>query len=140
MTVTIDISDNIETCLAIRHTVFVEEQGIDLAEEIDGLDPEATHVLATADGEAVGTARILFKNGDAKVGRVAVLPSHRGGGLGADIIRKTIAVARDTPGVTRVVLGAQTHALGFYRQLGFQSFGPIYDDAGIPHQDMELHL
>jgi ElaA protein len=40
----------------------------------------------------------------------------------------------------RAVLGAQIQALGFYEALGFTAFGPIYDDAGIDHRDMELHL
>mgnify|MGYP002653135186 CR=1 FL=1 len=35
---------------------------------------------------------------------------------------------------------AQTHALGFYERLGFVAFGPVYDDAGIPHRDMQLAL
>ncbi|MEO0503034.1 MAG: GNAT family N-acetyltransferase, partial [Pseudomonadota bacterium] len=37
-------------------------------------------------------------------------------------------------------LGAQTHALSFYEKLGFEAFGPVYDDAGIPHRDMERAL
>jgi predicted GNAT family N-acyltransferase len=74
------------------------------------------------------------------VGRVCVLQSARGTGLGADIIRATVAIARETPGIARVKLGAQTHALGFYEKLGFQAFGPVYDDAGIDHRDMVLEL
>ena len=44
------------------------------------------------------------------------------------------------PGVESVKLGAQTHALSFYEKLGFTAYGPIYDDAGIPHRDMMLDL
>ncbi len=39
-------------------------------------------------------------------------------------------------GISQVKLGAQVHALGFYEALGFEAFGPVYDDAGIPHRDM----
>ncbi|HHY02857.1 MAG TPA: GNAT family N-acetyltransferase, partial [Paracoccus sp.] len=43
-------------------------------------------------------------------------------------------------GVTTARLGAQTHALRFYEKLGFTAYGPVYDDAGIPHRDMSLTL
>ena len=38
------------------------------------------------------------------------------------------------------MLGAQTHAIGFYEKLGFTAFGPEYLDAGIPHRDMDRPL
>jgi ElaA protein len=42
--------------------------------------------------------------------------------------------------VTKVKLGAQTHALGFYERLGFTAIGDEFDDAGIPHREMVLKL
>ena len=140
MSTHVSVSDDVQACLAIRRVVFIHEQGVSVEEEVDGLDPDATHLLAYRDGQAVGTARILFKGSDAKIGRVAVLKAARGSGLGAALIKAAIDVAKDTPDVSRVVLGAQTHALGFYEALGFSAFGPIYDDAGIPHRDMERVL
>ena len=71
-----------------------------------------------------------------KVGRVCVLPEARGRHVGQALIREAVQVFRATPGVTKVKLGAQTHALGFYAALGFQAVGEVYMDAGIPHQDM----
>jgi len=138
MAVQIALTDDIDACLALRRIVFIEEQNVPEADELDGLDAAALHVLAT-DGAPVGCARILLKDDTAKIGRVCVLQSHRGTGLGAAIIRACLDVARQQ-GASRAVLGAQTHALGFYERLGFVAFGPVYDDAGIPHQDMELAL
>ncbi|MEO0939542.1 MAG: GNAT family N-acetyltransferase [Pseudomonadota bacterium] len=138
MPVTIAQTDDINACLRLRRIVFIEEQNVPEHEELDGLDATALHVLA-ADEEPVGCARILLKSNVAKIGRVCVLPSHRGTGLGADIIRHCIEVAK-AYGASRAVLGAQTHALGFYEKLGFTAFGAVYDDAGIPHQDMERPL
>ena len=140
MTHLVEVTEDLDACLAIRRVVFIEEQGVSFEEEVDGLDPEATHLLAHHEGVAVGTARILFQDDKAKVGRVAVLKSERGTGLGAALIQAAIDVARGKNGIARVVLGAQTHALGFYERLGFNAFGPIYDDAGIPHRDMEFTL
>lgn len=129
-----------DTCFALRHEVFVMEQGVPLAEERDALDAQATHLLVTDAGQPVGAARILFLRDTAKIGRVCVLKPARGTGLGADLIEAAVAIARNTPGITKAKLGAQTHALGFYEKLGFQAFGPIYDDAGIDHRDMVLNL
>ncbi|MEP0155045.1 GNAT family N-acetyltransferase [Pseudophaeobacter sp.] len=140
MSITIAETRDFATCLALRHTVFVKEQGVPVAEEQDAFDAVATHLLAQDGSTPVGTARILFQGDVAKVGRVCVLQSARGTGLGADVIRAAIEIAQKTPGIARVKLGAQIHALGFYTKLGFQAFGPIYDDAGIDHRDMVLEL
>ncbi|MEP2715453.1 GNAT family N-acetyltransferase [Pseudophaeobacter sp.] len=140
MSIEITVTQDHATCFALRHTVFVEEQGVPIAEEQDAQDASATHVLAMDSARPVGAARILFQDEVAKVGRVCVLKEARGTGLGADIIRKAIEIAGKTPGITRVKLGAQIQALGFYEKLGFQAFGPVYDDAGIDHRDMVLEL
>ena len=38
MTVAIKETDDIATCRALRRTVFIEEQGVSEADEIDALD------------------------------------------------------------------------------------------------------
>jgi len=133
-------TDDLTTCLALRRAVFIEEQGVSEADEVDGRDAEALHVLATSDGTPLGCARILIDGDTAKIGRVCVLKEGRGTGLGAAIINACLNVAREQPGVTRAKLGAQTHALAFYERLGFAAYGPVYDDAGIPHRDMDRAL
>lgn len=140
MSIEISVTQDVAACFALRHEVFVVEQGVPVEEEQDALDAGATHLLARDDGTPVGAARILFSTDTAKVGRVCVLKAARGTGLGADLIRAAIAIAQQTPGITKVKLGAQTHALGFYEKLGFKGFGPVYLDAGIDHQDMVLEL
>jgi predicted GNAT family N-acyltransferase len=133
-------TDDLTTCFALRHEVFVLEQGVPLAEEQDALDATATHILASVDGTPQGAARILFNGDVAKVGRVCVVQSARGTGLGAAIIRACIDIAAATPDIRTVKLGAQVSAIGFYEKLGFTAFGPVYDDAGIDHRDMKMEL
>mgnify|MGYP001797080846 FL=1 len=137
---TISQTDDLAACLELRRIVFMEEQGVSEADERDGRDGDALHVLAMAEGEPLGCARILLDGTVAKIGRVCVLQDARGSGLGAAIITACLDVARGQPGVTRAKLGAQTHALSFYEKLGFTAFGPVYDDAGLPHRDMERPL
>ncbi|MEG4642300.1 ElaA protein [Paracoccus pantotrophus] len=137
----IEKTTDLDTCRAIRRAVFIVEQNVPEAEEWDGRDGEAIHLLARDDsGRALGTARILVQGATGKIGRVAVLQSARGTGVGAALIRAALEELRAMPGVTRAKLGAQTHAIGFYERLGFAAYGPEYDDAGIPHRDMALEL
>ena len=136
----IEQTNDIAACLALRRTVFIEEQRVPEDREIDDLDGGALHLLATQDGQPIGSARILLDGDTGKIGRVCVLPQARGTGLGAALIRAALDVLRVQPGITRAKLGAQTHALGFYEKLGFTAYGPVYDDAGIPHRDMTRDL
>lgn len=134
------VTDDIATCRALRRKVFIEEQGVSEADEVDDLDGQAIHLLASQDGIPLGTARLLTTGQTGKIGRVCVLAGARGTGLGAALMQAAIATFRNQPGIRLVKLGAQTHALGFYLRLGFTPTGPEYLDAGLPHQDMTLPL
>ena len=131
---------DIAACLRLRRTVFIEEQGVSEADEVDDKDAGAIHMLATIDGVPMGSARLLLTGDTGKIGRVCVLPAARGTGLGAQLMRAAIDELRRQPGITRAKLGSQTHALGFDERLGCIAEGPVYDDAGIPHRDMVMVL
>ncbi len=131
---------DIATCRALRRIVFIEEQGVSEADEVDDKDDEAIHLLATLNGKPVGSARLLISGETGKIGRVCVLAETRGTGLGAQLMRAAVDRFRQIPGVTKVKLGAQTHALAFYERLGFEAHGPEFDDAGIAHREMVLAL
>ncbi len=130
---------DMEAVLSIRAAVFIEEQGVSEAEERDGRDGDALHLIAFDGDLPVGTARMLIDGTTGKIGRVAVLASHRGTGLGKAIICAALDLLRKE-GLERAKLGSQTHAIGFYEGLGFRVTGPEYMDAGIPHRDMVRDL
>ncbi len=131
---------DLETCLLLRRVVFIEEQNVPEAEEVDEFDTSATHLLGFEGDTPAGTARIVLHGSVGKIGRVCVLKAFRGKGLGAALIEAALAELRALPKISTARLGAQTHALGFYEALGFSAFGPEYMDAGIPHFDMERAL
>lgn len=136
----IEVTRDIAACQRLRRIVFIEEQGVSEADEVDGLDAAAIHLLAW-DGDApVGTARLLVTGATGKIGRVCVLPAARGTGLGAALVRAALDVLRDQPGVTHASLGAQVPATGFYARLGFVAEGEVFLDAGIPHRRMRRTL
>lgn len=136
-------------CLQVRKEVFVGEQGVPEELEYDAHDlPGATtvHVIAVGeDGTPLGTGRLLHgeaaagrTGGDLTVGslgRLAVTESARGLGVGAALVRTVEEEARAL-GLAAVDLHAQTHALGFYERLGYQAYGPEFQDAGMPHRAM----
>ena len=134
-------TDDIDVCLAIRREVFIVEQNVPEADEMDDLDAGAIHILARdASGQPWGTARLLIQGATGKIGRVAVSKGARGTGLGARLIEASIAELGKVPGVTRLKLSAQTYVIPFYERFGFTAYGPVYDDAGIPHRDMARDL
>lgn len=139
-TLKIDVTQDIATCQRLRRVVFIEEQGVSEADEVDGRDTGAIHLLAVDGDVPVGTARLLVKGSTGKIGRVCVLPQARGTGLGAALIKKALDVLRAQPGLTEAYLGSQAHATGFYEKLGFAVEGEEFDDAGIPHRHMRRTL
>ncbi len=121
--------------LAIRRAVFVDEQGVPEALEVDGRDDGAWHLLARdAAGLPVGCARVLS---DAHIGRLAVLRSARGQGVGRDLLLAAVALARRL-GMGDLYLHAQTRARGFYEAAGFIAEGDEFPEAGIAHVLMRL--
>ncbi|TFL19282.1 GNAT family N-acetyltransferase [Jannaschia formosa] len=130
---------DLEAALAIRAEVFMREQGVSLADEVDGADPDCLHWLMTDAEGPVATLRVMPLGEVAKIQRVAVLARARGRGLGARLMRHVMEELR-AMGFGTALLGAQTEALGFYERLGFVAEGPVYDDAGIPHRDMTRPL
>lgn len=121
----------------IRIEVFVKEQGVPAHLELDGADADCTHVLAfDRDGQAIATARLMP---DGRIGRMAVLKSWRGKGVGGALLQALLDQAVRT-GLTRVYLHAQQQAFGFYARYGFQAQGETYLEAGIPHFTMVQEL
>ncbi len=140
MTLIVTQTLDIATCHQLRRKVFIEEQAVPEAEEVDGKDGEALHFLAEKEGLPIGCARILLKGDAGKIGRVCVLQEGRGAGVGAALIKACVDHLRDLEGMKKAVLGSQCHTIPFYEALGFTAFGPVYDDAGIDHRDMDLTL
>ncbi len=131
--------DEIDEAMALRTIVFVEEQGVPLAEEIDGLDGEATHLVALEDGEVVGTCRLLLDGTTVKLGRMAVAKEHRGDGIAAEMLSVADREAKLLGG-EQIKLAAQTYARALYDQAGYVADGAPFPEAGIEHIWMSKQL
>ena len=113
----------------VRFKVFVDEQGIDPALELDTMDAESLHCVAWSEGQVAGTGRLLP---DGHIGRMAVLSAFRRSGIGGLILERLVSEAH-ARGHPRVELSAQAYVEAFYLRHGFTREGPVYQEAGIDH-------
>lgn len=124
--------------MAVRTTVFVEEQGVPADLEEDDRDPHCLHLLAMRGARPVGAARLDVAGGG-KVGRVAVLAEERGQGIGLALMRALHSLA-PAQGLTELWCHAQRSAVPFYEGLGYRAEGAEFAEAGIPHRLMRRPL
>ncbi|RYF24861.1 MAG: GNAT family N-acetyltransferase, partial [Comamonadaceae bacterium] len=132
---------------ALRTAVFVNEQGIDAAIEVDGRDDAAVHAVAfNRLGLPVATGRLLREDAGANeegacgvIGRMAVDRAVRGQRWGCEVLDALVAAAQQR-GDRSVALHAQASAEGFYRRAGFTVVGEPYEEAGIAHVSMVRRL
>ena len=129
-------SDGLDEAHMIRRKVFIEEQGISEADEMDGTDVSCAHLVAYDEGVPVATGRIMITADEYIIGRVAVLPEYRGQKLGSLVMLACIHACNEMGG-KRQVVHAQLPVKGFYEGLGFSAYGDVYEEAGIQHICME---
>jgi predicted GNAT family N-acyltransferase len=122
----------------LRRRVFRDEQAIVAGEVTDGEDRHSLQALVVIPEGAIGAGRLSPPTPARSAGHiawVAILPAFRGRGLGTELMRALLAAA-DRAGMPVVTLSAQTHALAFYRRLGFVPYGRRFLVRGIEHQPM----
>ena len=126
---------------AIRRAVFVAEQGLPEALVEDGTDADAVQLLAVNRlGAPVACGRVTVPgDGVAQIGRMATLPGVRSSGLGRQMVDALLreALAR---GCREVTLQAAVDAVPLYLRAGFVAEGPVFEEAGLPHQTMRRAL
>jgi predicted GNAT family N-acyltransferase len=120
----------------IRKTVFQEEQGVGAELDFDGLDETCDRLIASLNGEFIGTARIrLLDRKIAKIERLAVLKQARGHGIGKKVMSEALKIAK-SKGILEVVIHAQEYIKPLHQQLGFEAYGDVFEEAGIRHVKM----
>ena len=125
----------------VRTEVFVNEQKIAATLEWDSADDDCVHALArNRFGQVLATGRLLVNApGIGRLGRMAVVRSMRGTGIGRQVFDALMMTARER-GDREVVLNAQTSAVAFYEAAGFKARGPGFEEAGIAHVEMACPL
>ncbi|ODP34043.1 GNAT family N-acetyltransferase [Pandoraea sp. ISTKB] len=130
--------------LAARNAVFVVEQNCPY-QDIDGRDPHSLHLVAQAttspsDGAQIAAYLRLLPPGlaydEASIGRVITASSHRGTGLGRELLARAVAIADAQWPTAALRIGAQAHLEAFYGGFGFVKASEPYDEDGIMHIEM----
>jgi predicted GNAT family N-acyltransferase len=135
------------SAMAIREIVFIEEQQVPPEDERDEEDVGAFHLLAYEGKHAVGTGRLVIlpepPDGESghwgRVGRMAVLASSRGHGIGELLLQSLEHEARRRK-LDGIVVHSQLYARGFYEHEGYHDHGQVFEEAGIQHIQMRKRL
>ena len=129
---------DMQGAFAVRHEVFIVEQGVPPELERDEADDGAVHVVASDGAAVIGTAR-LTRDGEARIGRVAVLPAWRRRGV-AGLLLVALEDEAQRLGIEEVSLHSQTYVQALYERHGYAVTGPGFVEAGIDHVPMAKRL
>lgn len=141
--------DDLSECFSIRREVFLEEQRFPTAAVEDEDDKTAIFAVAyeteqqksaeqkSEQVKAVATGRLIFIDDYFKIGRIAVRKEYRGRKYGDFIVRMLVDKAFSM-GAKEVFVGAQEHAIQFYKKIGFVELQDTYSEDGILHTVMKI--
>ena len=130
--------DVLYAALQLRSAVFVVEQQC-LFPDMDGNDRQAIHLMGWRDKGLVAYARCFAPGvqfAESSIGRIATRLDARGGGLGHQLVTRSLALIRTNWGPQPVRIGAQARLKFFYHQHGFVDTGIDYVEDGIDHVEM----
>ena len=124
----------------LRQAVFVVEQDCPYL-DFDGKDAYCWHLMGkTPDQLLAAYARIVPPNvsypNAASIGRVVVVSTWRGQGLGITLMQEALAAVAERWAGIDIAISAQDYLLDFYQSLGFVPSTDRYLEDGIPHTKM----
>ena len=125
--------------ISLRQAVFVVEQDCPYL-DADNLDLNAWHLIGwSQEHTPLAYLRVVdpgSKYLEPSIGRVLTRLSHRGLGLGHEMMTGVMErIATQFP-QQAVRISAQVHLQRFYNGFGFEPVGDGYDEDGIPHIEM----
>jgi ElaA protein len=124
--------------LRLRAAVFVVEQSCAF-QDLDGLDPQALHLLGRQHGSLVAYARCFAAGvtfAEASIGRIVTRDTLRGTGLGHRLVERAMQAVGERWGIQPIRIGAQARLKHFYRRHGFKDVNRAYVEDGIEHLEM----
>jgi predicted GNAT family N-acyltransferase len=110
--------EDLAQAVAIRGAVYIGEQECPYAEEFDGNDFSATHLIGYVGDEPAGCMRIRYFADFAKVERLVVRKEFRSSGLARELVDASVAHCR-AKGYERVYVYAQKRLVKFWTKCGF---------------------
>lgn len=134
--------DELERYFRLRHAVFVEEQKIFAATDVDERDDGAVHIVALkgVDGEMVGGVRCYTTGNDTWYGgRLTAASGYRNGRVGSGLVRFAVETVK-SKGCKKFLAYVQPQNVNFFKRLDWTPVGEPEVYEGIVHQLMEADL
>jgi len=127
--------------ISIRSATYLAEQFPLYAEEFDGNDFCATHLVGYIDGDPAGAIRMRYFGDFAKVERLAVKLEYRKSRLAFRLVKEAVAHVR-RKGFTRVYGHASDEIAPFWRLLGAEVMEgrPEFRFANVVYREMSAEL
>jgi predicted GNAT family N-acyltransferase len=110
--------EDLAKAVAIRGAVYIGEQECPYAEEFDGNDFSATHLIGYVGDEPAGCMRVRYFADFAKVERLVVRKEFRSSGLARELVSASVGHCR-AKGYVRVYVYAQKRLVKFWTKCGF---------------------
>ena len=85
--------------------------------------PDASFEVILEDGRPIGRLYVARGQDEIRLVDIAILPAHRGGGVGTAIITGLLAEAERTGKAVRIHVERNNPALSLYARLGFRVIG-----------------
>jgi predicted GNAT family N-acyltransferase len=114
--------DDLLMVYSVRSAVYIAEQECPFAEEFDGNDHCATHLIGLVNGEPAGCIRIRFFYDFAKIERLAVLKRFRKSMLASDLVLAGIDHVR-RKGFRRIYGHSREGLEAFWARFGWKPIG-----------------
>jgi predicted GNAT family N-acyltransferase len=126
--------------VSIRSATYIAEQYCHYAEEFDGNDFCATHIIGYINGDPAGCVRLRFFASFAKVERLAVRADYRNSRLAFILARQAIHHCQKK-GYTKIYGHARLDLIPFWKIFGFSRRSDRLDFsfANIKYAELELN-
>ena len=125
----------------LRNKILLRPIGIpDFGWEMN--DSKSWHFVAVDDAKVIGCALLVPLDENLKSGQLiqmAVDHDWQGKGIGKKIVTDLLVFAK-TKGFSEIVIHSRADVTSFYESLGFKAFGDEFEEVGIVHQHLRMHL
>ena len=114
--------ENSEIYFEIKKKVFCDELNMDCKSINDGYDKLSYNIVLYEDEKAVGTGRLIFKDGKYLIDKLCVLSEFRGNSYGELIVRMLVRKAI-TIGAEKTYSIIDTKYKSLFEKVGFKEIG-----------------
>ena len=111
--------DEFKSYFNLRYRILRAPWGEPEGSEVDDIENQCFHIMATNNMKAVGVGRLQFNSAlEAQIRYMAVEKAYEGNGIGRMLVNALEQEAKNQ-NISTVMLDAREPAVGFYQKLGY---------------------